>query len=335
MKNFLEFLNHANAESLQKISGIGPALAEQIIAARPFETLADSLRVNGLGEKLLERLQNDFNEMDNLMPEETALAPLPAPEAPPEPVATPRPAPAPTSRPKPGFGARLGRAFVGFLKFLFVLLIIAVILGGIGAGLYFGLPYLHTTYVVPVNENTARIAQVAEQQAQDRLALQAEIANLKTEIVDLQGRDLKFEAQVAEIEKSVAGHTAALAQLEEMQSTLDQAADQQRAGLNAELSRQIELTRAIELLSRARLYLSQSNFGQARQDVLLARDLLAGLRDNFAEAERAPLDSALFRLDLALENLPGFPVIAVDDLNIAWNLLVLGEAELVPTPATP
>jgi hypothetical protein len=335
MKNFLKFLNSADAEALQKVSGIGPVLAEQIIAARPFEQLEDSLRVSGLGKKLLERLQTNFNEMDNLMPEETALAPLPAQESPPEPVEAPRPASPAISKPKPGFGQRLGRAFVGFLKFLFVLLIIAVIFGGIGAGLYFGLPYLHTAYVVPVNQNTARIAQVAEQQAQDRLTLQAEIANLKTEIVDLQGRDLKFETQVAEIEKSVAGHTAALAQLEEMQSTLDQAADQQRAGLNAELSRQIELTRAIELLSRARLYLSQSNFGQARQDVLLARDLLAGLKDDFAEAERAPLDAALFRLDLVLENLPGFPVIAVDDLNIAWNLLVLGEPELVPTQETP
>jgi hypothetical protein len=34
--------------------------------------------------------------------------------------------------------------------------------------------------------------------------------------------------------------------------------------------------------------------------------------------------------NLALGNLPAFPVIAVDDLNIAWNLLVLGEPDTLP-----
>jgi len=40
----------------------------------------------------------------------------------------------------------------------------------------------------------------------------------------------------------------------------------------------------------------------------------------------------LSRLDLVLGNLPDFPVIAVDDLNIAWNLLVLGLPETGATP---
>jgi hypothetical protein len=336
MKDFLEFLNRANAPSLQKTRGVSPALAERIIAARPFENVEDSLRVSGLGENLLQRLQNNFNEMDNPMSEETNLVPAtqisPEPaegaESPsqsalslrPDPVEEPRPA----AKPKPNFGQRLGRAFVGFLKFLFTLFIIAVILGGIGAGLYFGLPYLHQVYVVPVNENTARIADVAHQQARDVLALQAEIDLLKE-------RDTQFETQLAAIETSIEAHTTTLAQLDEMQSRLDLAADQEREGLSAELSRQIELTRAIELLSRARLYLSQSNFGQARQDVLLARDLLAVVREDVPETEHAALDAALFRLDLVLSNLPAFPVIAVDDLNIAWNLLVLGASEPAPT----
>ncbi|HAE60012.1 MAG TPA: hypothetical protein DCG54_11060 [Anaerolineae bacterium] len=343
MKDFLEFLNSANALALQKTRGVSLALAERIIAARPFENPADSLRVSGLGENLLQRLQNNFDEMDNPMSEETSLAPASQissesserAESPsqsalllrPEPVEEPRPA----AKPKPNFGQRLWRAFVGFLKFLFTLFIIAVILGGIGAGLYFGLPYLHQVYVVPVNQNTARIADVAHQQARDVLALQAEIATLQTELANLQERDTQFETQLAAIGTSIEAHTTTLSQLDEMQSKLDLAADQEREGLSAELSRQIELTRAIELLSRARLYLSQSNFGQARQDVLLARDLLAVVREDVPETERAALDAALFRLDLVLSNLPGFPVIAVDDLNIAWNLLVLGASEPAPT----
>jgi len=339
MKDFLEFLNTADAESLQEISGIGPALAGRIVAARPFETIEDSLRVSGLGESLLQRLRDSFDEMETPpMSEETDLVPSATSqpvrvEAPPdasESARVPQPAKAPKSG--PNFFQRLGRAFVGFLKFLFVLLIIAVILGGIGAGLYFGLPYLHQMYVVPVNQNTARIAEVADQQSRDTLALQTEIAALKTEIADLQTRDTEFETQLAAIEASIETHSAALNRLDEMQSKLDQAADQQREGLNAELSRQVKQTRIIELLSRARLYLSQSNFGQARQDVQLARDLLADLRADSPAGEQASLDAALFRLDLVLGNLPGFPVVAVDDLNIAWNLLVLGAPETDTTP---
>lgn len=336
MKDFLEFLNTAEAESLQEISGIGPALAGRIVAARPFETIEDSLRVSGLGESLLQRLRDSFDEMETPpMSEETGLVPSATSqpvriEVPPDASEPARAAKAPKSG--PNFFQRLGRAFVGFLKFLFVLLIIAVILGGIGAGLYFGLPYLHQMYVVPVNQNTARIAEVADQQARDALALQTEITALKTEIADLQTRDTEFETQLAAIEASIETHSAALERLDELQSKLDQAADQQREGLNAELSRQVKQTRIIELLSRARLYLSQSNFGQARQDVQLARDLLADLRDDSPAGEQASLDAALFRLDLVLGNLPGFPVVAVDDLNIAWNLLVLDDPGAATTP---
>ncbi|PKN93226.1 MAG: hypothetical protein CVU44_10045 [Chloroflexi bacterium HGW-Chloroflexi-6] len=319
MNDFLEFLNTADTESLQKTPGVSPALAERIIAARPFASLEDCRRVSGLGEKLIQRLQDSF-QGTIAMSEETSLVPSPSPE--PESVPS-RPELAP--KPQSNFGQRLGRAFVGFLKFLLTLFIILVILGGIGAGLYFGLPYLYQVYVVPVNQNTARIADVAHQQARDVLALQAEIDLLKE-------RDMQFETQLATIETAIETHTTSLARLDEMQAKLDLAANQEREGLNAELSRQIELTRAIELLSRARLYLSQSNFGQARLDVQSARDLLTGLRVEFPADKLASLDAVLSRLDLVLGNLPDFPVIAVDDLNIAWNLLVLGLPETGATP---
>ena len=41
------------------------------------------------------------------------------------------------------------------------------------------------------------------------------------------------------------------------------------------------------------------------------------------------------RLDMAMGNLPAFPVIAADDVDIAWQLMMMGlpesEAEIVPT----
>src|SRR5258706_43659 len=96
-----------------------------------------------------------------------------------------------------------------------------------------------------------------------------------------------------------------------------------------ELKHEIMITRALDMLGRARLYLAQSNFGSAKQDVQSARDLLVELQ---TETEDPLLDMAIERLDLTLGNLPAFPVVAAGDLEIAWQLLITGEA---PPPVTP
>ena len=50
-------LNTATTSELQSISGIGPVLAEKIIAGRPYKKVDDLLRVSGMGPKLLEKLR--------------------------------------------------------------------------------------------------------------------------------------------------------------------------------------------------------------------------------------------------------------------------------------
>lgn len=55
-------LNQADATSLIALPGIGPALAERIIAHReqlgPFASLDDLTQVSGIGSALVERLHN-------------------------------------------------------------------------------------------------------------------------------------------------------------------------------------------------------------------------------------------------------------------------------------
>jgi hypothetical protein len=101
--------------------------------------------------------------------------------------------------------------------------------------------------------------------------------------------------------------------------------------LPAELQRQIDLLKSMELLSRACLFIYQSNFGLAEQDVQIARDLLAMVQPNAPESLAADLNAVVLRLDMTLSNLPAFPVAASDDLDIAWQILLSGLPQPTPT----
>jgi len=49
-------LNKALKDELTTLPGVGPAMAERIIAARPFEAIADLQKVSGVGPAMVERL---------------------------------------------------------------------------------------------------------------------------------------------------------------------------------------------------------------------------------------------------------------------------------------
>jgi competence protein ComEA len=53
-------INTATSEELQAIHGIGPALAERIIAARPFKSADDLQRVKGIKDKKYTELRPNF-----------------------------------------------------------------------------------------------------------------------------------------------------------------------------------------------------------------------------------------------------------------------------------
>jgi len=237
-------------------------------------------------------------------------------------------APPPPQSTGPSLGQRIGR----FVRFLFTLLLILLLLGGIGAGLYFGLPFVYEKYVLPVQQNTAQLAGLQTQQAQSEQAiadLQSKLSAVEAAQTEQASSLSDLGARVSDLEKEIAAHTQTLAALDEMQKQLAE----QGETANAELNRQVDLLRAMELLSRARLFMYQSNFGLAKVDVQTARDILADVQPTAPEPLAAELKEVLLRLDLTLSNLPSFPVAASDDLDIAWQVLLGGLPPTEPTPA--
>jgi len=323
MSDFLNFLNTADHETLKNISGISNTLAENIISARPFDSADDLLLVHGVGKNLLARMQF-FAEAQEEPSESQAIITIDE-VAPPAPIQKRRAEPESPAEEKPSFGSRLGQAFLNFIRALFRLIATVLVIAGIGAAIYFGVPFINDNFIVPLQRNTAQINQ-----------LENEIAILQTQLNEMNSR-------LSVIETTIEAHTASIAKLEEMQATLEQEISNKNNSVMIALKREIMLTRAIETIARGRLFLSQSNFGLAHDDVKTTRDILEKLIIDAPSYQVDALNQIIMRLDLALSNLPAFPVIAVDDVDIAWQLLMMGlpesEADIVatitstPTPA--
>lgn len=309
MTNFLNFLNTADIDTMTKIPGVTRTIAGNIVAARPFDFVEDCAKVHGVGKNLLGKMQSFF-EAELNDSRTTAMIPVEE-EAMTAPIESGQPAQE-SNEEKPSFLTRLGRALGNFLRALLRLVVIILVIGGIGAGLYFGLPYLNKTFIAPVERNTARVNE-----------LENEVSVLQTQLNDMTIR-------VDTIETSVTSHTASLEKLEEIQATLESALGQKNDKILLELKHEVMLTRTLDMLGRARLYLAQSNFGLAKEDVQAARDLLAELQ---TETDDELLAQVVDRLDLALGNLPIFPVVASGDLEIAWQLLMTGMPAYTATPS--
>jgi len=305
MKDFLEFLNTSSAEELSALPGVTPAQVETILSTRPFTSLEDCTRSLGLAEESFSKLKADY---ELAAAAEQATAEKLEQDAQPEPVKT-------TGK----------RSTAGIILRVVIALLI---LGAVFLLFYFGIPLFKEKILNPLQSNTARVSEVANLQA-------ADVERLSDEIIALQERITTLEGRAAAVDLSLASHFETLTKLEEMQVSLQASLDTHKTDVLNQIDEQLTLTRAIELLARSRLYLSQSNFGLAKTDIAAARDLLFGLQSTIATDQSAALKIVIDRLDLALSNLPVYPVVAVYDLDIAWQYLVDGLPNVPLTVVTP
>ena len=230
----------------------------------------------------------------------------------------------------------IGRMF-GVLLRLAVVLALGI---AIAAGAYFGIPRVYRNLVEPAQVNTTRI---------DALETELDLARADTSTLREQSGDrlVKLEAALAEQAEALATTQAQLEaalaasvdqdktmksmrdQIGVVRNALSDLADQVDVALSdseepdQDLRRDLMISRAMIHLVRARLGLLENNAGLAAEEAGRARDLLAAADP---DREIESIQDAITRIGLALEAIQATPLVAGDDLEIAWKLLVEGEA---------
>ena len=241
------------------------------------------------------------------------------------------PGPAPTSFPR-----RLARFLVRALL---------VVLAGIGLGLgaYYGLPALYTGFIQPVQINTRQIGEIESALEAQRQSDQARLDAIETRLTgletDLAANREALGALRSDLDSALTllgndhGDLQRVRDLESQLVDLQSTADSTEARLTAvegslgqsakpvdALRERVQLLRAMELVLRARLSLADNNSGLAGEDLRRARGIIG--------TASAPSDwgGIVDRLDMALANLSASPLVAVQDVEAAWYLMLEASA---------
>ncbi len=192
-----------------------------------------------------------------------------------------------TTTTQPDVWSRLARTFGHLFGFILRLLFVLLLAVGLGAGIYYGLPWVYRTLVEPVQSNRTQIASVSRDLENFRTRIGAAQVVQDERLTTLETNDDARREQAAAADSALAGlqaalqeETAARAALE-TQLAAQQTASRQLAGdvaaiesslaefdvVRAELAalnQQLALARLQNRLLRARVLVLAENLGEAR-----------------------------------------------------------------------
>ncbi len=246
---------------------------------------------------------------------------------------------------EPSFGDRLADFFVKFIKIFLRVLVILLLGIGLGAGLYFGVPALYNQFIEPVQVHGEQIADLIARQEQDTVQLTERLDDLQARLAALETADTEDAETFAELEARQDTLALALEQQDAIQEHLDtmqaDIADlMEITGANASLldeltvqvnsgdqpllvlARDLQKVKALQVIGRARLDLNEGNAVAAAQNVDAALVILAQAAMDAPEEEADQIAAVVERLEMVQENLEAAPLIAANDLEVAWQLLL-------------
>lgn len=232
------------------------------------------------------------------------------------------------------FSQQVGR----FLRFLVRLTFVVVLGALIGVGLYYGVPHLYRSLVLPVREHSARIAalenRLGEQQeriSENHRVLQDRVAELETNLAQhheevavqsqaqqaLQEQNQQLDQRITEVQRALEGQEQGIAELESALGEVSSDLGERIGTVDDRLEEQIEDTegRVGELETQGDAVMGRLTLLQTAQGLLKVRLLL--LEENIGAA-RDTLGLAIARLDQARALMPAY----AEDLEMVRERMV-------------
>ncbi len=263
--------------------------------------------------------------------------------------------------PRPSFGERLGRAFKAFWRFIVRLVLVLLVLGLIAGAIYLAVPYFYRHYVQPLEDLQAQVDTLQQQTVdraqqvnqrlgvlqQDLADLQANQQALSQQMEDLQGNEAQIATRLDALETQAKALDSQIQSLEARLDKQEDAAQSVQATAEAlqsawaqwetrlqAMQLQVGVLQTLESLTRARLLLSQENYGLAASELQRAAAAVAWLQAHTDEHQET-LGQAARQIALAHDALPDKPQVSVQDVEAAWQLLVelLPQAAATATPS--
>lgn len=233
------------------------------------------------------------------------------------------------------------------VRWIFRMLVVIFLGVALGAGLYYGVRSFYRDAIEPLQTMDQRTREVESKVAELSETVQEDKRSASEGLTDVQGR-LAVQAeeiatltsQLTRLEDQTADQAEALDKVAELRDDLNQieddftALDAQLADLEEvvqaedlpveQVQESLQLMRVMILLTRARLWVEQDNFGLAGEDMDAAIGIMNELLIDNTDAEGQP-DEALLaisnQLTLASDNVRDNPALAEEELEIAWKLL--------------
>lgn len=163
------------------------------------------------------------------------------------------------------------------------------------------------------------LAEAQAEQVDILVEINENLMDMGAQLDRLQGDVKALEKEAQSLAKSVTENS------EDIETALT--ASETALAQGEDLQQQLALLRAMELLTRSRIYLFQDDYSLARADLLAAKELLSGLAEGAPEGQAEALEAINKFVDQAASNLPIAPLTAIKRLESAWELLVAGLPE--------
>jgi SMC interacting uncharacterized protein involved in chromosome segregation len=233
------------------------------------------------------------------------------------------------------------------IRWIFRMLVVVLLGIALGAGIYYGVRSIYRDTIEPLQTLDQRMMEIEATVSDLNGALRDERNSTAQQISGLQGRiagqaeDIaSLSAQISRLEIRIEGQGEALEAVTELNAGLEQlekdltSTDEQLQELQAtvesdelpaeQVTVNLQLMRVMNLMTRARLWIEQDNFGLASEDLQTALEIMQPLasKESNDDQSQDQLQQITDQLTLVIETVRSNPVLAEEEMEIAWKLLL-------------